>query len=133
MIVRDLDGEESFLKLIGHTTNPGDSRPRSEYHLNARTLLHEVFPTCLILEEIGFNIRKGDTLYLDFYIPLLKLAVEVHGEQHYKYVPFYHHTLQGFFKHQKRDRDKREWCELNKIRLVEFKFNEPGEWKKQLA
>ena len=129
MLVTDLDGNESQLKLLGHTAKGNDDRPRSEYHLKVRQLLHEIFPTCLILEEVGFNVRKGETLYLDFYIPLIKTAIEVHGEQHYKYIPFYHNNLQGFFRHQKRDRDKREWASLNKIKLIELKFDEADKWK----
>jgi hypothetical protein len=55
-------------------------------------MLHEKFPTLQILEEVSIPLRSKETLYLDFYIPLIKKCIEVHGEQHYKFVPFYHTT-----------------------------------------
>jgi hypothetical protein len=85
------------------------------------------------LQELSIPLRRNETLYLDFYIPLLKKAIEVHGEQHYKFVAYYHNNAMGFIKHKKRDNEKREWCEINNIEYIELPFNESlEEWKQRI-
>ena len=81
-----------------------------------------------LLEEVTINIRKSEFLYLDFYIPMIKTCMEVHGEQHYNFTPFYHANMMAFLKSQKRDRDKKSWCELNNIQYIELPYNKTDEW-----
>jgi|TARA_Y100000361_G_C10957272_1_gene236924 hypothetical protein len=133
MRVVDLDGNASVWKIKGHIVKNNDSRPRSKHHLKARALLKEMFPTCQLIEEVSIAPRKGEVLYLDFYIPLHSLCVEVHGEQHYKFIPHYHGNMMGFAKSKKRDREKEEWCELNGIRIVELPFSEEEyDWRNRI-
>lgn len=132
MIVKDLDGNSHSWHLTGHMSK-GRIEHRSSFHLQARALLSEQYPTLQILEEVPIQLRRADTLYLDFYLPLIKTCVEVHGEQHYKFVPFYHNNFLGFLKSQKRDKEKIEWCSINGIRQVVFPYNESVElWKERL-
>lgn len=123
MQVTDLDGNVFNWQLIGNIAT-GSKTNKSSLHLKARDLIHECFPTLQVLEEVPVSIRKGETLYLDFYLPLNKKCIEVHGEQHYSFNRFYHNTVLGFIKHQKRDRDKKEWCEINDITFIELPFSE---------
>ena len=38
----------------------------------------------------------------------------------------------AFYKAKARDAEKREWCELNSIRLIEFNFNEStDDWRRK--
>lgn len=61
------------------------------------------------------------------------MCVEVHGEQHYKFVPFYHNNILDFVKAQKRDKSKQEWCKINNISYVSLPYNETlEEWTKRL-
>lgn len=132
MNVIDLDNNYTVWSLNGHISK-GRIKEKSSFHLNARKLLVEIFPTLQILEEVPIPLRKKETLYLDFYLPLIKLAVEVHGEQHYKFVPFYHNTQMNFLKSKKRDNEKQEWCEKNNIRHVVLPYSESvEEWRKLL-
>ena len=131
--VTDLENIISSWKISGHIPKNNDERARSKYHLKARKLLKQKFPTCQILEEVPVKVRRGQVLYLDFYIPLHDLCVEVHGEQHYKFVMFYHKTMLGFAQARKRDMEKIEWCQLNDITIVELPFNESeDEWKNRI-
>jgi len=59
-------------------------------------------------------------LQLDFYIDELKMAAEVQGDQHYKFIPHFHKDLAGFEALQKRDRDKAYLCEKNGVELYEI-------------
>lgn len=106
---------------------------KSQLHLQARTLLKECFPTLQVLEEIPIQLRKSEHLILDFYLPLNKKCIEVHGEQHYKFTRFYHKDMMGFIRHKKRDQEKKEWCELNGISYIELPYDESiDQWKQRL-
>lgn len=132
MQVKDLDGNIHSWHLTGNMAK-GKVDNRSSLHLQARELLSSVFPTLQLLEEVPIPLRKSETLYLDFYLPLKKTCVEVHGEQHYKFVQFYHNTMLGYLRSQKRDREKEEWCNNNGVSYVVFPYNETvEEWRKRL-
>lgn len=84
-----------------------------------------------ILEEFGFpdlkeNYRpdwmqseKGERLELDFYIPSLRIAIEVQGQQHFTFTPRFHSTYECFLAQQKRDSAKLRLCEIHGVQLWE--------------
>lgn len=79
------------------------------------------------------NPAKKSVLYLDFYVPNGTMGVEVHGEQHFKYVPYFHKSRAGFAMAKKRDLDKKEWCRINDITLVELRWDEdPEYWREKI-
>lgn len=132
MQVKDLDGATYNWHLTGNMAH-GKIAHRSSFHLKARQIITDIFPTLQILEEVPITIRKSETLYLDFYLPLKKLCIEVHGEQHYKFVAFYHNNVLSFLKSQKRDREKQEWCEINNIQYVVLPhFENDHEWMERI-
>jgi hypothetical protein len=129
----DLNGVSQKWKESGRIPKNNETAARSKYHLQARALIKEIFPTCQVIEEVAAPIRKGETLYLDFYLPLHDLCIEVHGEQHYKFVPHYHGNVMGFAKSKKRDREKVEWCENNGIQVIELPYSENvDEWRTRI-
>lgn len=132
MLVKDLDGNTHNWLLTGNMAK-GKITNKSSYHLRARSIITEVYPTLQILEEVPIQLRKNEILYLDFYLPLKKICFEVHGEQHYKFVPFYHSNILGFLKAQKRDREKQEWCENNSIKYISLAYNKENEWRDQIV
>lgn len=128
MLVKDLDGNTHNWLLAGNTAY--GTYNKSALHLRARAILKEEYPTLQLLEEVPMPLKKGVTLYMDFYLPLKKICVEVHGEQHYRFIPFYHSNLISFTKAKKRDLEKSEWCEQNAIRYVVFPFDATDdEWR----
>ena len=132
MLIKDLDGNVHNWLLTGNMSK-GKIDHRSSLHLSTRKLIAANFPTLQILEEVPIPLRKNETLYLDFYVPLKKACIEVHGEQHYKFVPFYHTNVLNFLKSQKRDREKQEWCELNNIRYIVLRYDEnEAEWNERI-
>ena len=110
---------------------------RSSLHLKAKNLLDNLFPYDRILEEVSLpgsktEIRKS-TLRADLFIPNRRLIVEVHGEQHYKFNKFFYKNKLQFYKAKARDAEKREWCEINDIRIVEFNYNEEiDDWRRKI-
>ena len=133
MKTRDLNDEIYNWKLQGYVTKANDTRPRSKLHLMARNLLMELFPTVQILEEVPVQITRFEKGFFDFYINTLKLVIEVHGQQHYKFNPLFHTSAQDFAQQRKRDARKKEWCEYNNITYVELPFKEKvDEWKSRI-
>jgi hypothetical protein len=132
MLIKDLDGNNHNWLLTGNMAK-GKVNHRSSYHLTARGLITLAYPTLQILEEVPIQLRKSETLYLDFYLPLKKACFEIHGEQHYKFIAFYHSNMLNFLKAQKRDKEKQEWCELNDIKYVVLSYNESEEaWSEKI-
>lgn len=130
MKVKDLSGRWHTWNLTGHVPPENATRARSQGHLRMRELLRELYPTDSILEEVSL---PGIGLYADFYLPQRKKMVEVHGEQHFKYVPHFHGNPQGFAESKVRDKNKEEWCNINGIEYVAVKDSDDDEiWKEIL-
>jgi hypothetical protein len=128
MRVKGLDGKS-------HSWNLGDyvgkiHQNASSLHKRVRIFFKERYPAAQILEEVYL---PGENLYLDFYLPVFKLACECQGAQHDKYTAFFHTNKMGFIKAQSRDRRKADWCRLNEIWLVYFLPTEKStDWDKIL-
>jgi hypothetical protein len=133
MNIVDLDGNNIQWHLKGYIAK-GRLQNKSSYHLLARNLLIDTYPTLQILEEVPIPLNARETLYLDFYLPLLKTCIEVHGEQHYRFVPYYHGNMMSFLKAQKKDRQKKDWCEINNIKYIELPhYESTEEWKAKIV
>lgn len=133
MQVKDLDNNYHSWHLTGHISH-SSGKAKSSHHIRAKKLIAEIYPTLQLLEEVSIPLRKSETLFLDFYLPLKKTCYEVHGEQHYKFVQFYHQNMFNFLKAQKRDREKQEWCHLNDIVYVELPFDETeDQWRERIV
>lgn len=126
------DGRSYPWTVTGYMVKNNDIRPRSSYHLRCRKLLQELYATSPICEEVW--LPGSGNLSLDFYLPHQRLAIEVQGEQHYKIVGRFHANKKAFLAGLKRDADKRRWCELNNIRLVELEYNRTDqEWARKIT
>ena len=137
MKAKGINGKEYVWNLTSYDVFNDDSRKRSKYHIRARKLIKEIFNSYRILEEVKLpgstSLHRKSVLYLDFYIPTISLAIEVHGQQHYEYSPFFHKSKADFLKSKARDEDKIEWCDLNGIQLITLKYSESDdEWRKRI-
>jgi very-short-patch-repair endonuclease len=113
--VKTIDGKTyKWIPKNGKVTNKRESL----LHKTTRIFLRNLFPTVIILEEVRFRAKKRQKLYLDFFIPQLMLAIECQGEQHQKYIHFFHKNSYRFIRSQQNDKEKAEWCKLNNITLV---------------
>ena len=50
------------------------------------------------------------------------VIIEYNGKQHYKYIPFFHDTLEDFKKQLRRDKEVRDYCERNQIKFIEIPY-----------
>jgi hypothetical protein len=131
MKVTGLDGKEYKFNPSKHS-NRKQRSGKSQYHILARSAITETFPNDVIMEEITLPGSSRSALYADFFIQRVSLIVEVHGEQHYEFVPFFHKTKANFLLSKKRDRDKKEWCDINGFKYLALSYKEVEEWKHQI-
>lgn len=59
-------------------------------------------------------------LSYDFYLPKYNLLIEFQGEQHERYIPGFHKTIEDFEKQVEHDMRKREYAEQNNYNLLEI-------------
>ena len=91
-------------------------KSRSKRQFKTKQFLKEYWKDHVVFEEFPV---AGTKMTLDFYNANKKIAVEVQGEQHTKYVPFFHGRRGNFASQLRRDERKLAFCKLNKIKLVE--------------
>jgi len=91
-----------------------------------RRVLQEIFKVPFGKARPDFlsnPVTGGDfNLELDCYNPELNLAVEYNGQQHYKFIPFFHKNKESFLNQKYRDELKRRMCNDNMITLIEVPY-----------
>ncbi|TFH25856.1 hypothetical protein E4G67_00300 [Candidatus Bathyarchaeota archaeon] len=92
---------------------------RGKFQSEVGDILAETFPGHYVLEEFPC---LGERLFLDFYVPSKKIAVEVQGTQHHKFNPFFHKDKKAFATQQANDRRKEQWCNINDITLIKINW-----------
>ena len=101
-------------------------RTDSKGEIECRRVLEKIFnkpfnkarPNFLNNPVTGGNFN----LELDCYNEELKIAVEMNGQQHYKYVPFFHKNYEAFLNQKYRDDMKRRMCKDENIILIEVPY-----------
>jgi len=82
---------------------------KSVPHLAIRQLIKNAFPGFRLFEEHPIQVpgrAYNTTLFIDFVLPDFRVAVEVHGEQHDKFIPHFHGSPEGFQASKTRDAAK---------------------------
>lgn len=114
----DVDKTSIKFEVMEHT--PKDSK----LELLSKMILEDIFkrpfykirPNFLRNEVTGFNLE------LDLYNEDLKLAVEVQGDQHYKFNSFFHRNKEHFLNQRYRDEIKKLKCKSEGITLIEVPY-----------
>lgn len=95
----------------------------SQLAKNVLESLQKALPNIPIKQEEYVN-HKGQRLFFDFYLPSLRLYVEVQGVQHTEFNKHFHNDAAAFRGQKKRDALKREWCDLNDQTLLCINYDE---------
>lgn len=132
MKVVGLDGREynwNYSKYYKRKSRSGKSKAHNE----ALELVESLYPYYTVYEEVTLPgsqiIGRQSLLFADLFLPQLSLIVEVHGQQHYEYTPYFHGDRMGFVRACKRDRDKAEWCRLNDISIAILPHDKRDQWE----
>ena len=94
---------------------------RSKFQTQVKKFLYPYWKNDIVFEE--FRV-VGSRLTLDFYNANKKIAVEVQGAQHTKFVKFFHKNRLKYSDQLKRDQKKLDFCEANSIKLAEVYPND---------
>jgi len=115
-----------MISLSGRSQNKNVKSKRIDWDLHSRSkiqkavkdILFEIWEDHIVYEEFPVY---GTRYSLDFFNATRNIAIEVQGSQHTKYNPFFHGgNPLNFGSQLKRDDQKREFCELNDITLIEI-------------
>lgn len=94
-----------------------DAESKSKIQFKTKQFIKDFWYNNLVFEEFPV---AGTRLSLDFYNATKKIAIEVQGAQHRKYVPHFHGGHKSNYIDQlRRDKQKLEFCEMNGIHLME--------------
>jgi very-short-patch-repair endonuclease len=116
MIFLCSNGRERKIKNISKYLINWDSDCKSGIQKNVKDHLKHHWFADVVFEEFPV---AGTRLTLDFYNSTQKTAIEVDGNQHYRYNKFFHsNSRQNFLQQLKRDERKEYFCEINKIKLI---------------
>jgi hypothetical protein len=92
-----------------------------------RKIAEKIFekPFVKVRPEFLKNNVTGKNLELDIYNEELKIAIEYDGQQHTKYVPFFHKNYEDFLNQRYRDEIKKMLCKQNGINLISINYDVP--------
>ena len=117
MTFKTLLGKRRRLKKpINYLIN-WDKGSRSKLQAKVKNFLRVFWDGDVVFEEFPV---VGSRLTLDFYNANKKIAVEVQGAQHIRYVKFFHKSRLKYSDQLKRDEKKLDFCKANNIKLAEI-------------
>lgn len=96
-------------------------KTRSKFQSSVKEFIYPYWKDDIVFEE--FKI-VGTRMTFDLYNANKKIAIEVQGAQHTKYVKFFHGSRLKYLQQLKRDDKKFRFCEINDIKLVEIYPND---------
>ncbi len=108
------NGREKY-KNISSNKIVWEKKSRSNIQFEVKQFLKSFWYYDLVYEEMPVI---GSKMSLDIVNVSKKIAVEVHGRQHDKFVPFFHVNRNNFRRQIERDFSKEEWCQINNLKYV---------------
>ena len=100
---------------------------KSGIQKTVKNVLYDNWFADVVFEEFPV---AGTRLTFDFFNATRNIAIEVDGNQHYKYNKFFHsNSRQNFLSQLKRDEKKEYFCDINNIELIRILESEIIEGK----
>lgn len=121
MNFKTLTGSNRSIPRVKNYLIDWKGKSRSKLQKSVKTFLQPYWNTFIVFEEFPM---AGTKMTFDFYNANKKVVVEVQGQQHTKFTPFFHQRRSNFASQIRRDEQKSQFCELNHITLVEIYPND---------
>lgn len=80
-------------------------------------LLQKAFPSYRINQE-HYVLYQNTRLLFDFYLPELKVLIEVQGEQHFTFNSFHYYSKNNLTDQILRDKLKTQWVDELELKLL---------------
>lgn len=129
LIFSFLKKKDSDSNFVYKNFKPSVSKKRSpptesKGEIECKRVMEKLYnkPFLKIRPNFMMNSQTGKNLELDLYNPELKIAVEYSGQQHYKYIPYFHKNYQVFLDQKSRDEMKKNRCKEYDILLIEVPY-----------
>lgn len=107
-------------KIRTKLTAEGIIKPKWKHELSLFHAVRQTYPDTLYQYRPDWLGRQS----LDIYIPSIKTAIEYQGIQHYLPVDFFGGE-EALLQRQELDQQKKQLCEENHVRLVEWSYDTP--------
>jgi hypothetical protein len=118
MRLHTLNGKTPIYKNVNKYLVNWEAGCRSKFQKNIKDFFSKYWLNHVVYEEFPVY---GTRMKVDILNATTKIAVEVNGEQHVKYNPFFHgKSRANFLKSIKRDVDKKRWLDRNGFILIEI-------------
>jgi hypothetical protein len=117
IILMDSPQYSSFHQVKKKRSGSNDSKGEVECRRVLESLFHLPFDKARP-DFLNNPVTGGNNLELDCFNEQLKLAVEYDGEQHAKFIPFFHKNKETFYNQKYRDYMKIQLCKDNGITLI---------------
>lgn len=116
---RNTSDSNSNIEYIQHTPNDSRLELQTKMHLENifKMKFYKIRPDFLRNDVTGYNLE------IDLYNDDLKLGIEVQGDQHYKFTPFFHRNKETFLNQRYRDEMKKQKCMKEGITLIEIPYS----------
>jgi hypothetical protein len=121
MKFKTLSGSTAELRNAKKYLVDWNGKSKSKFQLSVRDFLYPYWKSDIVFEEFKL---VGTRLSFDLYNANKKIAIEVQGAQHTKYVKFFHGNRMKYLEQLKRDDKKFRFCEINDINLIEIYPND---------
>lgn len=112
-------------KLVGKNVTKylidWDGKSRSKLQFQTKQFLKPYWRPFVVYEEFPVY---GSLLKVDILNATLKIAIEVHGQQHSEYHFFHNNSPNAYLRSIKNDMQKADWLVRNGYRLVEINHDE---------
>ena len=97
-------------------------KSRSKLQFSVKKFLEQYWLHDIVFEEFPM---AGTKLSFDIFNANKSIAIEVQGQQHVKYTPFFHGGNKiNYIDQLRRDKQKSDFCKANSIKLIEIYYND---------
>lgn len=116
MRLRTVKGIARF-KNVSSRNIKWEGASKSKFQRKVKVLVHPLWKNHVVYEEFPVY---GTRYTIDFFNATKKVAIEVQGRQHTKFVKYFHGSQFQYLEQLKIDETKRRFCDINGITLIEI-------------
>lgn len=118
-IISNENYKELKTKYLNNAIEKGYYKTKWKSEMKLYESVKKIYPSAIY----QYRSKWLDRQSLDIFIPELRIGIEYQGKQHYESVDFFGGE-KGFEDRIYLDEQKRKKCKLNKIELIEWKYDE---------
>lgn len=126
MTLKDVRGHLFYKKTTKYKIN-WNAESKSKYQKIVKDFLFPIWKNHIVFEEFPVY---GTRLTVDIFNATKNIVVEVQGEGHSKFIPFFHKNRFEYLSQLKRDDKKLSFCKINNLKLLEIFPNDIKELSK---